>query len=293
MNTCCIFLLVISVAILFVSPAHSDSAKTLPIYDNGAPGALGNRPEDIPTLTLYLPAPTAATDSAIIVCPGGGYGGLAAHEGKPIAEWLNSLGITAAVLTYRLGPKYHYPEITGDAARAVRLIRSMSTSLKLDPNKIGIIGFSAGGHLAATIATHFDAGNPSATDTVDRFSSRPDAAMLIYPVITMKGPYANAGTRNNLLGEKPSSKLIYLLSNELQVTKNTPPCFLVTTFEDNVVPMENSMLFAEALRKAGVPVELHVFEKGAHGFGLGDKNHAYGAWPEMCEWWLKNRNFIH
>ena len=169
----------------------------------------------------------------------------------------------------------------------------MASSLKLNPDKIGIIGFSAGGHLASTIATHFDAGNPSAADPVERFSSRPDAAILIYPVITMKEPFTHLGSRENLLGKNPSAKLIDLLSNELQITKKTPPCFLVTTFEDNVVPMENSMMFTESLRKAGVPVELHVFEKGPHGFGLGDKTHAYGLWPDLCKWWLKNRNFIH
>jgi acetyl esterase/lipase len=236
----------------------------------------------------------------VVVCPGGGYGGLAEHEGHPIAKWLNSLGVTAIVLKYRLGSAgYRHPVMLNDASRAIRTVRSHAGEWKIDPKRIGILGFSAGGHLASTAATHFDEGKPEASDTVERVSSRPDFAVLVYPVITMEDPYTHRGSRQNLLGENPSRELIELLSNEKQVTAKTPPCFLVHTADDAAVPVENSLLFASACRKAGVPVEIHVFEHGPHGFGLGANspvlngtNSVLSAWPSLCAAWMRSHSLI-
>jgi acetyl esterase/lipase len=168
-----------------------------------------------------------ANGSAVIVCPGGGYSHLANHEGQPVAEWLNSLGITAFVLKYRIGPKYHHPAPLLDAARAVRLVRSRAAEWKLDPKRIGVLGFSAGGHVASTIGTHFDQGQPGATDAVERLSSRPDLLVLIYPVISM-GEFTHSGSRKQLLGAEPTAELVKLLSNELQVTRKHRQHFLFT-----------------------------------------------------------------
>ena len=191
------------------------------------------------------------------------------HEGKQVAEWLNSLGIAAFVLKYRLGPRYHHPAMLQDAGRAIRTVRAGAAHWGLDPHKIAIIGFSAGGHLASTAGTHFDAGKPDAEDPIERVSSRPDRMILVYPVIALATPYGHAGSLRNLLGDNPSQELVESLSNERQVTKETPPTFLAHTNADKGVPAENSLLFALALRKAGVPVELHLFERGQHGLGLG------------------------
>ncbi len=279
---------------------QADRPTPFPLYTKKVPGARGTGPADTPTLSLYLPADGKANGAAIVVCPGGGYGGLAEHEGHPIAQWLNSLGVTAVVLKYRLGSAgYRHPIELSDAARAIRTVRTRAAEWKVDPNRIGILGFSAGGHLASTAATHFDDGSPSAPDPIDRVSSRPDAAILVYPVITMADPYTHRGSRQNLLGDNPSKELIELLSNEKQVTSKTPPCFLVHTADDAAVPVENSLLFAMACRKVGVPVELHVFEHGPHGFGLGSNspvlngpNSVLSAWPGLCAAWMKARGFI-
>jgi acetyl esterase/lipase len=277
-----------------------DRPTPFPLYTKEVPGAKGNGPADTPTLSLYPAPEDKANGAAVVVCPGGGYGGLAEHEGHPIAQWLNSLGVTAVVLKYRLGSAgYRHPIMLNDAARAIRTVRARAAEWKVDPNRIGIIGFSAGGHLASTAATHFDAGNAQAEDPIDRVSSRPDAAILVYPVITMEDPYTHKGSRQNLLGEKPTPELIELLSNEKQITSKTPPCFLVHTTDDSVVPVENSLLFTMACHKAGVPVELHVFEHGPHGFGLGSNspvlnapNNVLAAWPVLCANWMKARGFI-
>jgi acetyl esterase/lipase len=236
-----------------------------------------------------------------VVCPGGGYGFLAAeHEGKDVALWLNSLGVTAAVLKYRLGPKYHHPVMLQDAQRAIRTIRARAGEWRVEPGRVAILGFSAGGHLASTAATHFDSGQPEAPDPIDRLSCRPDLAILVYPVIALATPYGHAGSLRNLLGDKPAPELVEGLSNERQVTANTPPVFLAHTNEDKGVPAENSLLFALALRKAGVPVELHLFEKGQHGLGLGTGwasrkipvNDAFQAWPRLCATWLQEHQFL-
>ena len=259
------------------------------LWPSGAPGAVGNQPEDIPTLTPYTPR-EYLTHAAVIVCPGGGYTRLADHEGRPVAEWLNSLGITAFVLKYRHGPRYHHPAPLQDAARAVRMVRARAKEWNLDPNRIGILGFSAGGHVASTIGTHFDQGSANATDPIERVSSRPDRLILIYPVITMR-EFTHAGSKRQLLGENPSNELVALLSNDEQATKQTPPSFLVHTADDAGVPVENSLRFAEALRKNGVGFELHIYEHGPHGFGLGGNDPVLLSWPVRCADWLKRQGF--
>jgi acetyl esterase/lipase len=276
--------------------------EVIPLWPNGTPAAKGTDPDkDVPTLTIYRPKPEAATGAAMVVCPGGGYGMLAIdHEGRQVAEWFNSLGITAFVLKYRLGPRYHHPAMLEDAGRAIRTVRAGAEKWKLDPHRIGIIGFSAGGHLASTAATHFDAGKSDADDAIERASSRPDRAILVYPVIALATPYGHSGSLRNLLGDNPPRELIESLSNERQVTRDTPPTFLAHTNADGGVPAENSLLFALALRKAGVPVELHLFERGPHGLGLGagtakfkvPAEPSFAAWPKLCETWLKNQGFL-
>jgi len=277
-----------------LASARAQSSDSIPLWPNGAPGALGNAPKDIPALTPYLAEPETATGAAIVICPGGGYGGFANHEGDHYARWLNEMGIAGFVLKYRLGPSgYRHPAMLEDAARAVRTVRARAREWKLDPARVGIIGSSAGGHLASTLLTHFDAGKPDAEDIVERQSSRPDLGILCYAVITM-GQFTHLGSRYNLLGPNPSPELIGELSNELHVTKQTPPCFIWHTFEDRAVPVENSLQFAEALRKAGVRFDLHIYEKGDHGLGLGssqwDPAHRH-PWTADCAFWLKARGF--
>lgn len=273
--------------------AYAQEPTTIPLWPNGAPGALGNEDSDKPSLTIFLPVKNQATGTGIVVCPGGAYVNLAAnHEGRQVANWLNSLGIAAFVLKYRLGPRYHHPIELGDAQRAIRMVRANAAEYGLAPDRIGIMGFSAGGHLTSTAGTHFDAGNPADSDPIQRASSRPDFLVLGYPVITLAAPYAHQGSRRNLLGDNPDPKLVEALSNELQVTAQTPPAFLFHTTEDKAVPVENSILFYMALRKAGVPAELHIFEKGPHGFGITQKDPALAMWPALLANWLRAHNLL-
>lgn len=275
----------------FLDPIANAIPETpIVLWSAGAPGALGKEPGDIPTLTPYLPSKEKATGAAVIVCPGGGYTHLADHEGGPVAEWLNSLGVTAFVLKYRLGPRYHHPAPLQDAARAIRFVRSRSAEWGLDPQRIGILGFSAGGHLASTAGTHFDSGKADAPDVIERVSSKPNLMILIYPVITMRDK-THAGSKQNLLGDNPSEELVAQLSNEEQVTKDTPATFLVHTQTDTAVPVENSLMFVAALRKAGVPFEFHLYERGPHGFGLGVKDPILATWPDRCADWLRVHGF--
>jgi len=269
----------------------ADQAK-LPLYDGTPPHAMGTDEKDQAWLWLYPATGENRTDAAVVVCPGGGYGGLAlAHEGRQIAEWLNKQGVNAYVLKYRLSP-YRHPVPMLDVQRAIRLVRSKATEWKHDPAKVGVMGFSAGGHLASTAATHFDAGLADAADPVDRTSCRPDFAILCYPVISLTTEYVHAGSRRNLLGENPDAKLVESLSNELQVTAETPPTFLFHTGEDKGVPVENSVLFYLALRKANVPAELHVYERGAHGVGLAANDAVLSSWPDRLAGWLKTRGLV-
>lgn len=287
-------LLAASTLIIAAGAQNGDapSPRTLRLWSGDAPNAAGTEDADIPSITIYSPPAGKANGAAVVVCPGGGYGGLAAHEGKPVAEWLNTQGITGIVLKYRLGPRYHHPVMKNDVGRAIRMVRANAKEWKIDPKRIGVLGFSAGGHLASTAATHFDDGDANASDPVDRVSSRPDAAILIYPVITMTDPFTHAGSRNNLLGNNPSKDLLDLMSNEKQVTSKTPPCFLVHGSDDAVVPVENSLLFSLACRKAGVPVELHVYEHGPHGFGMAANDPILGSWPGLCAKWLDKHGFL-
>jgi len=268
------------------------AADVITLWPNGTPGAKGTEPVDIPTLTVYKPAEGKNAGAAVVVCPGGGYGGLAPHEGQPIAEWLASNGITAFVLKYRLGPRYRHPAMIDDANRAIRTVRAKASEFGIDPKRIGILGFSAGGHLASTAGTHYDAGKPGATDTIEQASSRPDFMVLLYPVISLGTKYGHGGSKKNLLGESPPEDLVKNLTNELQVDKNTPPAFLVHTNEDTPVPAENSLFFVQALRNAGVPCEFHMFEKGRHGLGLGMGDPAFSAWPKLCEIWFRQRGIL-
>jgi acetyl esterase/lipase len=266
----------------------SFAENAFPLWKNGAPGALGSDAKDIPTLTPFLAEKEKATGAAIVVLPGGGYHGLAEHEGKDYALWLNSLGVHAFVLKYRLGSAgYRHPRMLEDAARAVRTVRARATEWAIDTQRVGIIGSSAGGHLASTLLTHFDAGDPNGSDIIEKESSRPDIGILCYPVITM-GQYTHEGSKKNLLGPNPSDQLIEFLSNEKQVTRETPPTFLFHTFEDTVVPVENSLMFAEALRKHGVSFDLHIYEKGRHGIGLANGH----PWTKDCEAFLKTHGFV-
>jgi acetyl esterase/lipase len=279
----------------WLASAQAQSTNSFPLWPEGAPGALGKEDKDIPTLTPYLPDPAKATGAAIVICPGGGYGHLAPSEGEAYARFLNEYGVAGFVLKYRLAPSgYHHPAMLQDAARAMRLVRARAGEWNVDPKRIGIMGSSAGGHLASTLLTHYDAGKPDAADTIERQSSRPDLGILCYAVISF-GEFGHGGSRNNLLGKDPSPELVRELSNELQVTKDTPPCFIWHTYEDKAVPVENSLQFAEALRKAKVPYDLHIYQKGQHGLGLGtrewnpEKRH---PWTRDCIYWLRVQGFV-
>lgn len=281
----------------FALGVKAQSPDSFPLWPEGAPGALGKEDKDIPTLTVFLPAADHASGAAIVICPGGGYGGLADHEGSQYARWLNELGIAGFVLKYRLGTGgYRHPAMLQDAARAVRTVRARAGEWKLDPKRVGIMGSSAGGHLASTLLTHFDAGNPDAADPIERQSSRPDLGILCYPVISMTSPFTHQGSKRNLLGPEPSPDLARKLSSELQVTKDTPPCFIWHTWEDKGVPIENSLSFAEALQKSGVRFDLHIYERGPHGIGLGSRDwrpEQRHPWTRDCEFWLMERGFVN
>ncbi len=281
----------------FALGVKAQSPDSFPLWPEGAPGALGKEDKDIPTLTVFLPAADHASGAAIVIFPGGGYGGLADHEGSQYARWLNELGIAGFVLKYRLGTGgYRHPAMLQDAARAVRTVRARAGEWKLDPKRVGIMGSSAGGHLASTLLTHFDAGNADAADPIERQSSRPDLGILCYPVISMTSPFTHQGSKRNLLGPDPSPELARKLSSELQVTKDTPPCFIWHTWEDKGVPIENSLSFAEALQKNGVRFDLHIYERGPHGIGLGSREwrpEQRHPWTRDCEFWLMERGFVN
>lgn len=274
--------------------AQAQPTDSFPLWPEGAPGALGKEDKDIPTLTVYLPEPGKATGAAIVICPGGGYAHLAPHEGADYARFLNEQGIAGFVLKYRLATGgYHHPAMLQDAARAVRTVRARAKEWNVDPKRVGIMGSLAGGHLASTLVTHYDAGKPDAADLIERESSRPDLGILCYAVISLED-FGHRGSRINLLGTNPPPALVKELSNEQQVTGDTPPCFIWHTWEDNAVPVENSLQFAAALRKARVPFDLHIYQKGGHGLGLGsrewtpDRRH---PWTRDLAFWLKEQGW--
>lgn len=278
--------------ILLAQPPNS--AKPDLLWSNGAPGAQGTADEDKPTLTPFVVPAGKGTGTAVVVCPGGGYLHLATDkEGDQIARYLNSIGVSAFVLKYRLGPKYRHPIELGDAQRAIRTVRAKAAEYRIMPDRVGIMGFSAGGHLASTAGTHFDAGKADAPDPIDRQSSRPDFLVLVYAVISFKPPYVHKGSLNALLGESPDPALVENLSNELQVTPQTPPTFLFHTSEDKTVAAENSALFYLALRKAGVPAEMHIYEHGPHGVGLAPTDEALSTWPGRLADWLRGRGLLN
>jgi len=269
--------------------AAAPAGTTVPLWAGGAPGALGDAEDDKPTLTVYLPA-SNPTKTGVIVAPGGGYQHLSmVKEGSDVALWLNAHGVAAFVLKYRLGPKYHNPVEIGDAQRAIRTVRARAAEYGVD--HVGIWGFSAGGHLAATAGTAFDAGNAAAADAIEQQSSRPDFLVLAYPVITMQTPYVHGGSKKYLLGDDPAPALVEAMSAELHVTKQTPPVFLFATTDDGTVPVMNSVMFYSALVKAGVPVEMHLFQHGAHGAGLAAANPQLSVWPELLMKWMRERGY--
>lgn len=258
------------------------------LWEKDVPGFNSEFSDQIPGIVPYL-AETEQCTSAVIVFPGGGYNHKAAHEGEPVALWLNSIGISAFVLEYRVYP-YQHPYPLLDAQRAVRYVRYHAHEWKIDPNRIGVLGFSAGGHLASTVGTHFDLGNSNSNDPVERMSCRPDAMILCYPVITF-GEFRHDGSMKALLGDNPSRELVDFLSNETQVTSETPPAFLWHTANDQAVPVENSLLFASALSRNKIPFELHIFPDGRHGLGLAQEHPQVSGWTGLCEKWLESIGF--
>lgn len=287
--------LMIGLALIGVSVSSADD--WVPLWPEGAPAANGAAETDIPALLAFPAAPELANGTAVVVCPGGGYGGLAMdHEGHQIAAWLNQHGVSAWILRYRLGTNgYHHPVQTGDVLRAVRTVRFNATKNGVDPTRIGVCGFSAGGHLASTAATHFDTGIPDAADPIDRVSSRPDFAILCYPVITMEEAFTHKGSRRNLFGADryESSELVELLSNEKRVTDQTPPTFIFHTTEDKAVPVENAVRFFSALQQHGIKAsEMHIYQNGRHGVGLAQDDPVLSSWPERLADWMTVNGFL-
>lgn len=294
-------MIAISLAIAAIAPAQPSTP--IPLWEGKAPYAVGDTDTDKPNLTVYRAPSDKANGTAVVVCPGGGYGGLATdHEGKQVAEFLNGLGVSAFVLKYRTANKERpgplYPAPLTDAQRAIRLVRSRAKEFGVDPSRIGIWGFSAGGHLASSAGTHFDEGDKNAKDPIDQQSCRPDFLILSYPVITMENGVTHGGSKTNLLGPNPDEKLVENMSNEKQVTKNTPPTFIFHTSADTAVPPENAVRFYLACKKAGVPVEMHIYEKGRHGVGLGRDPKWTGGeksvetWPDRLADWMKTRGLL-
>lgn len=265
----------------------------VPLWPHGAPDAASPDEQDQPQLRIYLPDSEKATGCGVVICPGGGYGILATdHEGQQIAKWFQSIGVAGFVLKYRHAPKYRHPTPLHDAQRAIRYVRAKAGEFHVSPHRIGIMGFSAGGHLASTAATHFDAGDAQSDDTIHRVGCRPDFAILGYPVISLEASYAHAGSRRNLLGDEPSAELVHSLSNETQVTAETPPTFLFHTGEDTGVPVANSLAFYQALVAVKVPAELHVYQYGPHGVGLAMGDPAARTWRDRLSDWLRVSGFL-
>jgi len=276
-------------------PANA-GPQTIPLWPNGTPGALGDADADKPELTFYR---AGRSGTAVIIAPGGAYRNLSMDgEGRQEAYWFNAMGVSAFVLKYRLTP-YHHPAELNDAQRAIRIVRARAQEFGIQPDRIGMMGFSAGGHLTATAGTHFDSGNAGAADPMERVSSRPDFLILCYPVISFQpgvagsnvlSAYASSG--RNLLGDNPDAATLNNLSDELQVTAQTPPTFLYHTTNDNLVAVENSVQFYLALRKAHVPAEMHLFENGPHGSGMGLTDPSLSAWPTLLMNWMRGRGLL-
>ena len=266
----------------------------IPLWPRRAPGALGTTPDDIPDITPYVPDRPDPNGTAIIVCPGGGYRRLSMEkEGSDVGTFLNSLGIVAFVLRYRVGPRYRHPVPLSDAQRALRYVRANAATFRIARERIGMLGFSAGGHLTATASTHIDFGRPEAYDAVDRQSARPDFAILAYPVITMIEDYCHRGSRDMLLDRSQQHPdVLVSLSAERQVTPATPPTFLFHTDSDVSVPAENSVAYYLALRRAAVPSEMHIYRPGEHGVGLGSTDPVLVSWPNRLAGWLRTQRLL-
>lgn len=281
-------------ALFLTSLAHAEPAKVR-LWPDGAPGAKGDEDKDQPFINVWPAAKEKANGAAFVVCPGGGYGGLAAdHEGVQVAKWFNGLGVSAFVLHYRLGTSgYHFPTQLMDVQRAIRHVRANAKQYGIDPNRIGIIGFSAGGHLTSMAATMFDERPEGTTnDAVDQVSARPDVAAPTYPVISMIEDFGHKGSRKNLLGPNDSDELARHVSTETRVTAGTPPVFIFQTDEDTVVPAENATAFYLACRKHKVPAELHIYRPGPHGVGLYLGDPVLGTWSGHLRDWLRNQGFL-
>jgi len=273
--------------------SQGGAGKTMLLWPEGAPGALGDEDVDKPTLTVFLPVAPNPTKTGVVVAPGGSYTHLAMEkEGFAFARWLNERGVAAFVLQYRLGPRYHNPVELGDAQRAVRLVRARAAEFGVNPAKIGALGFSAGGHLVSTLETHFDAGDAHATDPIDRVSCRPDFAVLAYPVISMTADYSHGGSRDNLLGENASMDEWKAMSSEFNVRADTPPTFIFSSSTDDTVPPQNSVAFYSALLAAKVPAELHIFEKAPHGVGMDLADPSVGEWTALMLHWMRGNGFL-
>lgn len=289
--------LLISLPLLFGLASEALAGSPVPkvelLWPDGAPGAVGNEDSDKPSLSIHLPPAGRANGAAVIICPGGAYCTLGiVHEGHDVARWLNSLGAVGFVLKYRFAPLYHHPTPLLDAQRAVRVVRARAAEWQVDAKRIGIMGFSAGGHLASTVGTHFDDGKKDAEDPIEQVSCRPDFMILVYPVISFTTPYMHAGSKNHLFGRNPDPGLFGSLSSEKQVTPRTPPTFLMHASDDWQVLSENSILFYMALHKASVPAEIHIYERGGHGFGLAPGQWLLSSWAERCAAWMSARGLL-
>ena len=270
-----------------------DTPKTELLWPNGAPGAVGAEDLDKPSITFYQPSKPQATGTLVVICPGGGYGALAMdHEGHQVARWFTARGVAAGIVKYRLGPRYRHPAPLQDVLRAIRLVRSRAAELGIKPERVGVMGFSAGGHLASSAATLFDRDDAKVADGLEAVSSRPDFAILGYPVIVFGAEVTHKGSQRNLLGDAPPADLVARLSTDRQVTAQTPPTFLFHTTEDAGVPPQNSVAFYLALKAAGVPAELHIYEKGEHGVGLAPHDRELSTWPDRMLGWLRTRGLL-
>ena len=275
---------------------YSETPPRIPLWPSGAPYATGDSNTDQPYVEVYLPDEKERNGAAVIICPGGGYGGLALdHEGHQIGQFYNSFGVTAFVLHYRLGSHdYHFPTQLADVQRAIRYARNQANEYHIDPKRIGVMGFSAGGHLASMAATKFDEKAYDANDAVDQVSARPDFTVLCYPVITMDPRFTHGGSRKNLLGPDKADdpEAVRHVSSELNITDRTPPTFIFHTHEDTAVPAENPIFFYLALRKHKIPAELHLYQRGPHGVGLMRGDPVLGTWSEHLKNWLRNNEFL-
>lgn len=272
-------------AVVAASPLRLQ--EVVPLWAGAAPGARGSAEADVPALTVYRASGTRANGTAVLVFPGGGYDHLSSDkEGTKVARFWNDRGVTAFVVRYRVGPAYAHPLMEQDGMRAVRVVRANAARFGVNPQRVAVMGFSAGGHLAGSVATHGAPGVATSRDSVERQHARPDAAMLIYPVITMREAYTHQGSRTHLLGAEPSPALLQHMSLETQVTATTPPTFLVASNEDKSVPVENTLAMYAALRTARVPAEMHVYERGRHGFGLAPDDPVLATWATHAADWL-------